>query len=104
MPGDCIYEGDRKLYINPGERIDCGASAAGLPEGAIFLDFKAPADMTKFVMDNQRFFAEALEGREETMGNSRAAAGRSSARWARTPAWCWSGEPLCGACGARRVG
>ncbi|MDQ1663813.1 MAG: hypothetical protein QOJ68_3793, partial [Blastococcus sp.] len=24
-PVDCIYEGDRKLYINPKECIDCGA-------------------------------------------------------------------------------
>ena len=24
-PVDCIYEGDRKLYINPRECIDCGA-------------------------------------------------------------------------------
>ncbi|MDQ4008453.1 MAG: 4Fe-4S binding protein, partial [Actinomycetota bacterium] len=24
-PVDCIYEGSRKLYIQPGECIDCGA-------------------------------------------------------------------------------
>ena len=24
-PVDCIYEGNRSLYINPNERVDCGA-------------------------------------------------------------------------------
>jgi Fe-S-cluster-containing hydrogenase component 2 len=24
-PADCIYEGARSLYINPHERVDCGA-------------------------------------------------------------------------------
>ncbi|RFT23662.1 ferredoxin, partial [Bifidobacteriaceae bacterium GH022] len=24
-PVDCIYEGDRTLYINPNECVDCGA-------------------------------------------------------------------------------
>jgi NAD-dependent dihydropyrimidine dehydrogenase PreA subunit len=26
-PVDCIYEGDRKLYINPVERIDCAPAS-----------------------------------------------------------------------------
>jgi NAD-dependent dihydropyrimidine dehydrogenase PreA subunit len=61
-PVDCIYEGDRKLYINPGECIDCGACEPACPEGAIFTDFKAPPEMARFVEDNRRFFAESLDG------------------------------------------
>ena len=30
-PVDCIYEGDRKLYINPKECIDCGACEPVVP-------------------------------------------------------------------------
>ena len=62
-PVDCIYEGDRKLYINPRECIDCGACEPVCPETAIFTDIKAPAEVTEFAQDNQRFFAEALPGR-----------------------------------------
>ena len=68
-PVDCIYEGDRKLYINPRECIDCGACEPACPEGAIFTDFKAPPEMAQFVEDNQRFFAESLDGRDEPIGS-----------------------------------
>ncbi len=34
-PVDCIYEGERKLYINPDECIDCGACEPACPELAI---------------------------------------------------------------------
>jgi len=67
-PVDCIYEGDRKLYINPGECIDCGACEPACPEGAIFTDFKAPPDMARFVADNRAFFAEPLDGRAAPLG------------------------------------
>jgi NAD-dependent dihydropyrimidine dehydrogenase PreA subunit len=68
-PVDCIYEGDRKLYINPRECIDCGACEPACPEGAIFTDFRAPPEMTQFVEDNRRFFAESLDGRDEPIGS-----------------------------------
>ena len=68
-PVDCIYEGDRKLYINPRECIDCGACEPVCPETAIFTDIKAPAEVTEFARDNQRFFAELLPGRDTPMGN-----------------------------------
>src|ERR1700733_14420127 len=67
-PVDCIYEGDRKLYINPGECIDCGACEPACPEGAIFTDFKAPDGPADFVADNRRFFTDALPGRAEPIG------------------------------------
>ncbi|HEY2523338.1 MAG TPA: ferredoxin [Streptosporangiaceae bacterium] len=68
-PVDCIYEGERKLYINPRECIDCGACEPVCPETAIFTDIKAPAQVTDFADDNQRFFAEPLPGRDGPVGN-----------------------------------
>ncbi len=37
-PVDCIYEGERKLYINPKESIDCGACEPVCPVEAISQD------------------------------------------------------------------
>jgi NAD-dependent dihydropyrimidine dehydrogenase PreA subunit len=34
-PVDCIYEGERMLYIHPGECIDCGACEPVCPVQAI---------------------------------------------------------------------
>jgi NAD-dependent dihydropyrimidine dehydrogenase PreA subunit len=68
-PVDCIYEGERKLYINPQECIDCGACEPACPETAIFVDFKAPAEMVPFAEDNGRFFTEPLPGHAEPLGN-----------------------------------
>jgi NAD-dependent dihydropyrimidine dehydrogenase PreA subunit len=67
-PVDCIYEGERKLYINPLECIDCGACEPACPQDAISTDFKAPAEMAEFVEDNLRFFTEVLPGRAEPIG------------------------------------
>jgi NAD-dependent dihydropyrimidine dehydrogenase PreA subunit len=61
-PVDCIYEGERKLYINPGECIDCGACEPACPQDGIFLDWRAPGEVAPFLEDNERFFAEPLPG------------------------------------------
>jgi NAD-dependent dihydropyrimidine dehydrogenase PreA subunit len=68
-PVDCIYEGDRKLYINPAECIDCGACEPVCPQEAIYLDWRAPAGLAEFAVDNKRFFAESLPGRDAPVGN-----------------------------------
>jgi NAD-dependent dihydropyrimidine dehydrogenase PreA subunit len=34
-PVDCIYEGERQLYVNPHECIDCGACEPACPQEAI---------------------------------------------------------------------
>jgi NAD-dependent dihydropyrimidine dehydrogenase PreA subunit len=67
-PVDCIYEGNRKLYIQPDECIDCGACEPVCPEDAISLDRKTPDDKSAFIDDNRRFFAEPLPGRDEPIG------------------------------------
>jgi NAD-dependent dihydropyrimidine dehydrogenase PreA subunit len=67
-PVDCIYEGARKLYINPTECIDCGACEPVCPVQAISQDRKVPADQKDFVADSLRFFDEPLPGRDEPVG------------------------------------
>jgi NAD-dependent dihydropyrimidine dehydrogenase PreA subunit len=68
-PVDCIYEGERKLYINPAECIDCGACEPACPETAIFVDFKTPPEMAQFAADNGRFFTEPLPGHAAPLGS-----------------------------------
>ncbi len=67
-PVDCIYEGERKLYINAKECIDCGACEPVCPVEAISQDRRVPADQTEFVEDNRRFFTEVLPGRDAPLG------------------------------------
>jgi NAD-dependent dihydropyrimidine dehydrogenase PreA subunit len=67
-PVDCIYEGGRKLYINPLECIDCGACEPACPVEAISQDRAVPEGQEAFVADNVRFFEEALPGRDEPLG------------------------------------
>jgi Fe-S-cluster-containing hydrogenase component 2 len=67
-PVDCIYEGDRKLYINPVECIDCGNCAPVCPVSAIFTDRTVPEGGEAFVDDNAAFFQEVLPGRTEALG------------------------------------
>ncbi|TQC44592.1 ferredoxin family protein [Rhodococcus sp. WS4] len=68
-PVDSIYVGDRKLYINPNECIDCGACEPVCPVDAITIDKRVPEDELEFIEDNLRFFAEPLPGRSEAIGN-----------------------------------
>jgi NAD-dependent dihydropyrimidine dehydrogenase PreA subunit len=67
-PVDCIYEGDRKLYVNPKECIDCGACEPVCPVEAITQDRRVAAEFTDFIEDNRRFFTEVLPGREAPIG------------------------------------
>jgi NAD-dependent dihydropyrimidine dehydrogenase PreA subunit len=67
-PVDCIYEGDRKLYINPRECIDCGACEPVCPVEAISQDRRVAEEDAEFVEDNRRFFTEVLDGRDEPLG------------------------------------
>ncbi|MCW2778474.1 MAG: ferredoxin [Frankiales bacterium] len=51
-PVDCIYEGERAMYIHPDECIDCGACEMACPVEAICYD----VDLDD---DGQRFLARA---------------------------------------------
>ena len=68
-PVDCIYEGERKLYINPKECIDCGACEPVCPVEAIASDRSASVEFKPWVADNARFFDEVLPGRDVPLGN-----------------------------------
>jgi NAD-dependent dihydropyrimidine dehydrogenase PreA subunit len=67
-PVDCIYEGARKLYINPEECIDCGACEPECPVEAISYADDLPEDQVAHAADNKRFFAEPLSGRDQPLG------------------------------------
>src|SRR4051794_28185252 len=69
-PVDCIYEGDRKMYINPALCIDCGAGEALCRFGAISKARRVPAGQQDFVADTARFFPALREGRDEPIGTA----------------------------------
>ncbi len=68
-PVDCIYEGDRKLYIQPSECIDCGACEPVCPVDAIYADRRLPDDLKADLADNKAFFIEVLPGRDAPLGS-----------------------------------
>lgn len=57
-PVDCIYEGERMLYIHPDECIDCGACQPLCPQEAIFSDTGLPEELAPFAEASQEFFAD----------------------------------------------
>ncbi|MEU6261488.1 ferredoxin [Streptomyces sp. NPDC047043] len=67
-PVDCIYEGDRKLYINPAECIDCGACEPLCPVEAIYIEDDVPDALRWAVADNEAFFTRPLPGRAVPLG------------------------------------
>jgi NAD-dependent dihydropyrimidine dehydrogenase PreA subunit len=90
-PVDCIYEGSRKMYINPRECIDCGACEPVCPVEAIASDLRLSGDGRRWRDDNAAFFAEPLPGREAPLGSPGGAArmapaGVDTPLAARTPA------------------
>ena len=57
-PVDCIYEGDRMLYIQPDECVDCGACEPVCPVEAIFYEDDVPEEWTDYTAANVEFFSE----------------------------------------------
>lgn len=55
-PVDCIYEGDRMLYIHPGECVDCGACEPICPVEAIYYDLEVPKKWRDYTKANVGFF------------------------------------------------
>jgi cytochrome c oxidase subunit 2 len=55
-PVDCIYEGERSLYIHPDECVDCGASESVCPVEAIFYADDTPEQWKDYYKANVEFF------------------------------------------------
>src|SRR4051812_29371701 len=68
-PVDCIYEGDRTMYINPTECVECGACTILCEVDAIYFESDLPEQEAKFFVDNAAFFSEILAGRDAPIGN-----------------------------------
>ena len=57
-PVDCIYEGERMLYIHPDECVDCGACEPVCPVEAIFYEDDLPDKWRDYTQANADFFEE----------------------------------------------
>ena len=55
-PVDCIYEGQRSLYIHPDECVDCGACEPAWPVEAIFYEDDVPDEWIDSIDANAAFF------------------------------------------------
>jgi NAD-dependent dihydropyrimidine dehydrogenase PreA subunit len=73
-PVDCIYEGDRVVYINPDECVDCGACKLICRVEAIYYETDLPEDQRQHIADNAAFFNDVLPGRDAPLGSPGGAA------------------------------
>ncbi|MEV8345412.1 ferredoxin [Streptomyces niveus] len=55
-PVDCIYEGPRKMYINPDECVDCGACEPVCPVEAIFYEDALPDEWSGYPAAEREVF------------------------------------------------
>jgi len=55
-PVDCIYEGDRMMYIQADECVDCGACEPVCPTEAIYYEDDVPEKWESFKGVNTAFF------------------------------------------------
>jgi len=51
-PCDCFREGEKMLYIDPEECIDCNACVPECPVEAIFYEEKVPSEWQEFIALN----------------------------------------------------
>jgi ferredoxin len=61
-PVDCIYEGERMLYIQPDECIDCAACEPVCPVEAIAYEDDLPDMWEEFTAINREFFEDSVTG------------------------------------------
>ena len=57
-PVDCIYEGNRMLYIQPDECVDCGACEPVCPVEAIYYEDDVPEQWSEYYEANVNYFDE----------------------------------------------
>ena len=68
-PVDCIYEGDRKIYINPKECIDCGACEPVCPVEAITQDRRVDRRRRAARRRQPAVLRRVLPGRDAPLGS-----------------------------------
>ena len=99
-PVDCIYEGERMLYIHPDECVDCGACEPVCPVEAIYYEDDVPEQWKDYYKVNVDFFQELGSpggaskvgkiGKDHPIGGGAAAAGRGRVTLAtRLPEYPW---------------
>lgn len=59
-PVDCIYEGERTLYIHPEECINCGVCVSVCPTEAICHEDELPEPEVLFAAINREFFGPTV--------------------------------------------
>ncbi|HEU0221333.1 MAG TPA: ferredoxin family protein [Paracoccaceae bacterium] len=69
-PVECIYEGGRMMYIQPGECISCGLCLSVCPVDAIWDEDDLPAGEARFRRINAGFFGPEVIGWGEPGGAS----------------------------------
>jgi NAD-dependent dihydropyrimidine dehydrogenase PreA subunit len=72
-PVDCIYEGERSLYIHPDECVDCGACEPVCPVEAIYYEDDLPEEWADYYTANVEFF-EISTGSTPALGSPGGAA------------------------------
>ena len=98
-PVDCIYEGERTLYINADECVDCGACEPVCPTEAIFYEDDVPEEWDDYTRANIDFFElkglgspggaqKTMSGRPRTATSDRAGARRDVLARAEAPCSC----------------
>ncbi|MBF6333051.1 ferredoxin [Nocardia transvalensis] len=60
-PVDCMYEGNRMVYVHPDECVDCGACVPVCPVDAVFHEDDVPEQWKIFIDVNRLFFADLGE-------------------------------------------
>ena len=99
-PVDCIYEGERMLYIHPDECVDCGACEPVCPVEAIYYEDDVPEQWKAYTKINADFFDElgspggaskvGKVGKDDPARRGTAAAGRGRVTLAaRLPEYPW---------------
>lgn len=63
-PVDCIYEGERTLYIDPSECVDCHACEPVCPVEAIFPEDDLPAHWAHYLTVNAEYFEQRSPERD----------------------------------------
>ncbi|WP_436777325.1 ferredoxin [Yinghuangia sp. YIM S09857] len=70
-PVDCIYEGERMLYIHPDECTDCGGCEPVCPVEAIYFEDDVPEEWQDYTIANADFCTDlGTPGGSAKIGNT----------------------------------